>query len=77
MYGVDGTTLRVADSDANRAHFGVSKSKRGESAYPLVRVVTLSALRSHLIVAASFGPTMQVNITMQLICGLLSRTALS
>lgn len=48
--------MRVADSDANRAHFGVSQSKRGESAYPLVRVVTLSALRSHLVVAASFGP---------------------
>jgi Transposase DDE domain len=56
VYGVDGTTLRVADSDANRAHFGVSRSKRGESAYPLARMVTLSALRSHLIASASFGP---------------------
>ena len=36
LYGVDGSTLRVADSEANRDHFGCSKSKRGESAYPLV-----------------------------------------
>lgn len=48
--------MRVADTDANRAHFGVSHSRQGESAYPLVRMVTLSALRSHLIAAARFGP---------------------
>jgi len=53
---VDGSTLRVADSDENRAHFGVSLSRRGESGYPLVRVVVLMALRSHLLAAASFGP---------------------
>jgi len=56
LYGVDGSTLRVADSDENRSHFGVSLSRRGESGYPLVRVVVLMALRSHLLAAASFGP---------------------
>jgi hypothetical protein len=56
LYGVDGTTLRVADSETNREHFGVSNSRRGESAYPLVRVVCLMALRSHLLAAAKFGP---------------------
>jgi hypothetical protein len=56
LYGVDGTTLRVPDSDANRAEFGGSKGSRGESAYPLVRAVGLMALRSHLLAAAAFGP---------------------
>ena len=56
VYGVDGSTLRVADSEPNRAHFGGTKGKRGQSAYPLVRVVTLMALRSHLLAAATFGP---------------------
>lgn len=56
VYGVDGTRVRVPDSDPNRRHFGGHPSRRGESGYPLVRLVTLMALRSHLILAARFGP---------------------
>jgi len=56
LYGVDGTTLRLPDSPANRDHFGYAVSCRGESGYPMARLVTLMALRSHLLVAARFGP---------------------
>lgn len=63
LYAVDGSTLRVADSDVNRAHFGSQNSGRHAggrdarvSGYPLMRVVVLMAPRSHLIAAASFGP---------------------
>lgn len=61
LYGVDGTTLRVADAPANRAHFGGHAGPggvagRGDSGYPLLRVAALMALRSHLIAAAAFGP---------------------
>lgn len=63
LYGADGTTLRVADSPENRDHFGGHDSGRHEggrdertSGYPLLRLVVLMALRSHLIAAASFGP---------------------
>jgi hypothetical protein len=59
LWGVDGTTLRVADSAENRAHFGGQprgKHGRGDSGYPSLRLVVLMALRSHLIGAASFGP---------------------
>jgi len=56
LYGVDGTTLRVPDSPANRAHFGGHPAGHGESAYPLARVVALLELRSHLLRAAAFGP---------------------
>jgi hypothetical protein len=56
VYGVDGTTLRLPDSDANREHFGYAASCRGESGYPMARLVTLMALRSHLLAAARFGP---------------------
>jgi hypothetical protein len=57
LYGLDGTTTRVPDSDANRMHFGPTGSTpRGMSGYPLVRLVTLMALRSHLLVNARFGP---------------------
>jgi hypothetical protein len=56
VYGVDGTTVRLPDSQANREHFGYCVSSRGESAYPMARLVTLMALRSHLLVTARFGP---------------------
>lgn len=63
LYGVDGTTLRVADSVENRDHFGGQDSGRHEggreerqSGYPLMRLVVLMALRSHLLAAAAFGP---------------------
>ena len=57
LYGVDGTTLRVPDSDENREHFGLaSGGKRGNSGYPLVRLVAVMALRSHLIANVAFGP---------------------
>jgi hypothetical protein len=58
IFGVDGTTVRVPDSPENRAHFGSAPAGagRGVSGYPLARVVTLMALRSHLLLGAQFGP---------------------
>lgn len=63
LYGVDGTTLRVADSDENRRHFGgqdTGREHQGQaerrSGYPLVRLVVVMALRSHLLAGAAFGP---------------------
>jgi len=58
LYGMDGTTLRVADSPENRAEFGGAKAGggRGESGYPLVRVVAMMALRSHVLSAFRFAP---------------------
>lgn len=57
LYGADGTSLRVPDTPENRAHFDSQHyGGGGEGSYPQVRVVALMALRSHLLVAASFGP---------------------
>lgn len=56
LYGVDGTTVRVPDSKANRKHFGGQRGGNGDCGYPLARVLTLTALRSHLLCAARFGP---------------------
>lgn len=56
LYAVDGTTLRVPDSAQNAKHFGYADAgERGTSAYPLVRMVAVMAVRSHLIASASFG----------------------
>ena len=56
LYGVDGTTIRVPDSPENRSTFGNTKTGRGngESGYPMVRMVALMALRSHLLADARF-----------------------
>lgn len=56
LYGVDGSTLRVADSDENHKYFTCSSGKRGTSGYPLLRLVGLMALRSHLLASVAFGP---------------------
>ena len=56
IYAADGTTLRVPDSDENRAHFGLARGHRADSAYPMVRLVAVMAVRSHLLAAANFGP---------------------
>lgn len=55
LYAADGTTLRVADSAANREAFGGQGTGRGDSGYPSVRVVGLIALRSHLLSAFRFS----------------------
>ena len=54
LYGVDGTTVRVPDSRENRTTFGDQATRNGEvSGYPLVRVIGLMALRSHLLASAA------------------------
>lgn len=55
LYGMDGTTMRVADSPENRAAFGGQSTHRGESGYPSVRVVAMMALRSHVLSAFRFA----------------------
>jgi hypothetical protein len=57
LYGLDGTTMRVADSPENRATFGGQDAGggRGPSGYPLVRVVAMMALRSHVLSAFRFA----------------------
>ena len=68
LYGVDGTTLRVPDTTENRATFGSASGARGDGGYPLVRLVVLMALRSHVLRAARFGPyrTSELELARQL-----------
>lgn len=56
LYGVDGTTFRIPDTEENREAFGLPGSSRGQSGYPQLRLVALMALRSHLIAGVAFGP---------------------
>jgi hypothetical protein len=57
LHAVDGTTLRVPDSPENWTAFGgqCGNGTRNGSAYPLVRMVAVMALRSHLLSAVHFA----------------------
>jgi transposase IS4-like protein/DDE family transposase len=57
VHGVDGSTLRIPDTEENEAEFGRPGASRGRAAYPQVRVVALMVLRSHLLAAVRFGPS--------------------
>ena len=57
LYPMDGTTLRTHDTADNRAHFGAQLYSSGAVAsYPQVRGVTLTALPTHIVHSAAFGP---------------------
>ena len=49
VYGMDGSTLRVADTEANEVAFRRPGSGRGRAGYPQLRLVALMVLRSHLL----------------------------
>lgn len=56
LWAMDGTTLRTADSPANREHFGAQVYASGKLAsYPQVRAVTLTAIPTHLVASIGFG----------------------
>lgn len=57
LFAMDGTSLRLADSAANRSHFGSSSFRDGgQGSHPMARMVTLNALSTQMVVAARFGP---------------------
>lgn len=57
LFGIDGTTMRVADSDENFEHFGKPGSSRGgDAAYPQVRVTALMDLGLRMLYSARIGP---------------------
>ena len=56
LLAMDGTTLRLADSVANREHFGAQVYAKSKVAnFPQARGVTLMAVPTHLVLDARFG----------------------
>jgi hypothetical protein len=49
VYGVDGTTMRIQDTEDNEIAFGRPHSGRSTGAYPQLRLVALMVLRAHLL----------------------------
>jgi hypothetical protein len=70
LFAIDGTTLRLADSKANRAHFGAQLYANDKVAsYPQTRGVTLTAVPTHLILDARFDAykTSEANLAKEVI----------
>jgi Insertion element 4 transposase N-terminal/Transposase DDE domain len=56
LMAIDGFDWDVPDTKVNLAEFGRAGSGEGASAFPKVRVVTVSECASHAMVAARIGP---------------------
>jgi Insertion element 4 transposase N-terminal/Transposase DDE domain len=56
LVSLDGSTLDVADEDANVAAFGRPGSSRGDSAYPQIRFVSLVENGTHVLFATQMSP---------------------
>jgi hypothetical protein len=66
LMGVDGTTLRVPDSEANRAHFGKPGGRAGkeDAGYPQLRLCARMNLGNRLLDKVTFGPFSQGETTL-------------
>jgi len=56
LVALDGTTLDVADTEANDVFFGRPGSGRGRGAFPQVRLVGLAECGTHTVFGAELGP---------------------
>ncbi len=64
VLGVDGSTLRLADTQDNETAFGRPGSGRGRAGYPQLRVVGLMVLRSHLLAGLVAGRCTESELTL-------------
>jgi len=61
---VDGTTMEVPDSKANREAFGMPHAEKGQAAYPRVRITGLVETGTHVSFGAQVGPYGTGEVTM-------------
>src|ERR687894_630779 len=56
LVSLDGSCLDVADTEANRAEFGLPGASRGASAFPQLRFAALVENGTHVLFGARLGP---------------------
>lgn len=56
LVALDGSTLDVPDTAANRAHFGKPGASRGEAAFPQLRLVGMIETGTHGFFSVAMGP---------------------
>jgi hypothetical protein len=55
LVSIDGSTMDVADTEANRVYFRRPGSSRGDSAFPQLRLVSLVESGTHVLFASQVG----------------------
>lgn len=56
LFGIDGTTFHVSDSDENDVFFGMPSSRTEQSTYPQARVTMLMVLNARVVRSAKISP---------------------
>lgn len=64
LVSIDGSTMDVADTQANREAFGWPGASRGKSAYPQLRLVSLVETGTHVLFGTRMGPYRVGEITL-------------
>src|SRR3712207_4463401 len=64
LASLDGGCLDVADTEENRAEFGLPGASRGESAFPQLRLVALVENGTHVLFGACLGHTAEGETTL-------------
>ena len=64
LVSIDGSTMDVADTQANREAFGRPGASRGKSAYPQLRLVSLVETGTHVLFGTRMGPYRVGEITL-------------
>jgi hypothetical protein len=64
LASLDGSCLDVADTEENRAEFGLPGASRGESAFPQLRLVALVENGTHVLFGACLGRTAEGETTL-------------
>jgi Insertion element 4 transposase N-terminal/Transposase DDE domain len=64
LASLDGSCLDVADTEENRAEFGLPGTSRGESAFPQLRLVALVENGTHVLFGACLGRTTEGETTL-------------
>lgn len=66
LVALDGTTLKVPDSEENRRRFGLPGSNRGRAAFPQMRALFLVSAKLRFILGALFAPYGRAEIRLAL-----------
>ncbi len=56
LLALDGSVFELADTPANRAHFGSSSNQHKEGAFPQLQALALCEVGSHAVLDFEFGP---------------------
>jgi hypothetical protein len=56
LFALDGSVFEVADTPANRSHFGSSSNQHKDSAFPQLQTLALCEVGTHAITDFEFGP---------------------